>query len=121
MLVVSRKMSNSYGVIENVSIKNSNGHFMEITPHKKLDNKSDIKVNIFPNTLKQGNDLVISLKTIESVQKEVFIYDINGVLVLNKQFRKKEIILTNLNLKKGVYIIKITNSIEVFEKRLIIN
>ena len=32
---------------------------MEITPHKKLDNKSDIKVNIFPNTLKQGNDLVI--------------------------------------------------------------
>ena len=61
------------------------------------------------------------MKTIESVQKEVFIYDINGVLVLNKQFRKKEIILTNLNLKKGVYIIKITNSIEVFEKRLIIN
>lgn len=116
-VVVSRKMSNSYGVIENVSIENSNGHFMEITPHKKLD----LKVNIFPNTLKQGNDLVISLKTIESVQKEVFIYDINGVLVLNKQFGKKEIILTNLNLKKGVYIIKITNSIEVFEKRLIIN
>mgnify|MGYP000328675038 CR=1 FL=1 len=125
--IVGTATSNIYGVIEGVSIAHNNGKTMYIIPHNSgilaKSNQSDLKINISPNPLKKGEDLIISVddNTSSTESNELFIYNMNGVLVLNKIYIGNQIILPSLNINEGIYIVKIVNSTNVSEKKLIVN
>ena len=120
--------SNSEGVL-NIRFQFNQGSWNTLYINRKMHPILDDPIHgqkksltIFPNVIETGNDLTILIdKTIyNNKENKLLILDLNGNLLLQKKYYKKKIILSNIKLNKGVYIIKIINSDFDLEKKLIV-
>ena len=85
-----------------------------------IKNKTLIKV--YPNTIKFGEKLTISVIGNENITENEFrIYDLTGKLLMTKKEIENEIIINNFNLQKGIYILEMKNSYRKITKKIIVN
>ncbi|WP_121667685.1 T9SS type A sorting domain-containing protein [Mesonia aquimarina] len=82
--------------------------------------KSTISFTMYPNPL-QGNQLNIISSIFEGNTTQVHIYNQLGQLVFNKnvQANNKRLVLENLNLSSGLFVLQLKNEEGVFTKKLI--
>lgn len=84
---------------------------------------NDYDFSIFPNPLNNNQSLLITLNNLFKSQIELSIYDASGKIVISRFFKladQKQIILENLNLSSGIYIVRLNNDFMNITKKLII-
>ena len=75
------------------------------------------RIQIYPNP--SNKDLFIKLPSKQIA--DIYLYDIEGRLIIEKSNKSSTVLISNNNLKKGVYIIRVENHLGFINKRIMFN
>ena len=75
------------------------------------------RIQIYPNP--SNKDLFIKLPAKQIA--DIYLYDIEGRLIIEKLNKSSTVLISNNNLKKGVYIIRVENHLGCINKRIMFN
>lgn len=80
-----------------------------------VDNDLSTSISIYPNPTKD----ILKINLINTIDAEVYLYDIQGRLILNKEINKEVSTLDISHLHSGVYILNIKTDIGTVSKKII--
>ncbi len=109
------------GILQmNIHIKQDDNE-LRILESCTISNEQILDVKVFPNSIKAEESITISVINKEKdIENKFKIYDLTGKLILSKKQIGNDLIISDLNMITGIYLLEVTNQYGKVIKKIVV-